>query len=70
MQGMIIGHGSEDHIRQYYKITDENRMHHQQSHVTATPISAEDYLKNEVWKGNKQQSDDKLSKVIDIFPKI
>ena len=32
--------------------------------MTVTSISVEDYLKNEVWKGKKQQSDDKVSKDI------
>ena len=37
--------------------------------VTATSISKEDYLRNEVWKGNKQEADNKLSKLIDRFTK-
>ena len=31
--------------------------------MTVTPIPVEDYLRNEVWKGVKQQSDDKLSEL-------
>ena len=30
----------------------------------------EDFLRNEVWKGNKQQSDDKLNKLTDRLAKI
>ena len=37
--------------------------------VTATPISMEDYLRNEIGKGNKQQSDNKLSECKDRFAK-
>ena len=30
----------------------------------------EDYLRNEIWKGNKEQSDDKPSTLIDGLAKI
>ena len=37
--------------------------------MTATPISAEDYFRNETVKGNKQQTDIKLNKPRDILVK-
>ena len=38
-------------------------------HVIAIPISAENYLRNEVMKGQTQQTDDKLSELMDKFEK-
>ena len=38
--------------------------------MTATPISVQDYLTSKVQKGNKQNTDDKLSEPVDIFDRI
>ena len=38
--------------------------------MTATSLSANGYVRTEVWKCNKQQSDDKLSECMDRFAKI
>ena len=38
--------------------------------MTAIPISAGDYLRKKVWKGNNQQSNDKLGEIIDRFAKM
>ena len=35
--------------------------------MTVTCIIMGNYLRNEVWKGNKQQTDDQLSELIDSF---
>ena len=62
MHRMIIGCGSDDHKGLCYKIRVMKTEHITKSkqHVTATSISLEDYLRNKLQKGNKQQSDDKL----------
>ena len=37
--------------------------------MTGTPICVEDYLRNEIMKGNKRQTDNKQNKLIDKFNK-
>ena len=70
---MTMGHESDDHNRWCYKI----RLVKKGYITTQTkptndnhPIPTEKYLRNGVVKGNKQQTNDKLSKFIYIFAKI
>ena len=36
-------------------------------HVNVTPVSAEDYLRKEISKNNRLQTDDKLYELLDCF---
>ena len=49
-----------------------DRMHHNQNQGMhdSSPISTEDYLRNEVMKGIKQQTDNKVNKLTEKFGKI
>ena len=73
MHERIIRHGSEDHNGKCYKIKVTMTgciITKTKSPVTATPISAEHYLRNEIMKDKKWCTDNKLNKLIGKFATI
>ena len=70
---MHMVHGSEDYDKKCYKIRETKTVciiTRTKWHVTDLPISAENYLRNKMVKVKKQQTDEKLSKLIDKFAKL
>ena len=73
MHGTIIGYRSEDQNSRCNKIRVIKTgciIIRTKQHVTANPISTEDYIRIEVQKDNKQQLDGKLSELKDRFAKL
>ena len=72
MHGTIIGQGSKDHSGRCNKIRETKIRHiitRIKWYVKTTPISTEDYLRNEMVIANKHQTDDKLNENTDLFTK-
>ena len=68
-----MGHGSEDHKCQKYRIRvmkTGSTITRTKRHLKPTPISVEDYMRKEILKTNRQQTDDKLNDLIDCFAQI
>ena len=56
MHGTVVGHGSEDHKGQSYKmrvIMTGCTITKMKQHLRATPISVEDYLRKEMSNANR-----------------
>ena len=72
MHGTVVGHGTEDHNGRSYKIrvTRIRCTTHTKRHMKATPISPEDYLRNEMSKANGPQTDDKFNELVDHFAQL
>ena len=59
MHGMIVGVTETEHILTRTK-----------KHMTATPISIEEYLRNEISKTNTPQTADRCNDLMEYFPKL
>ena len=68
MCGTIVLHGTGDHKGRCYKVQMTRTrciITRMKRHVRATPILVEDYMRKEMSKANRPQTDDKLNKLID-----